>query len=222
MKTWFISSLALAAFATHTWAQSEPTVPFKTAHWRCKIEASGVSVASETWFRAPGQFRTLSNVGGHNMTSLVNGNDIHIFQPGAGTGMKLDRAAARRQIRGAENDELIQQMQRWKATGKKIGSGTLAGRECDIYEINETVNGQVNKGKVWLWNKNGFPLRTSLMIGSLATEMTMGDVEFDVPLADEMFQFPPNMQFLDLGTLMKALPELQRLQQVPGLSGKKP
>jgi outer membrane lipoprotein-sorting protein len=211
-----------AAMAAQAWAQSPPPAPFKTAHWRCKIDASGISIPSETWFRAPGQFRTVTNVAGHDMISLVNGNDIYFFQPGAFIGMKLDRAAARPQARGVESDELLQQMHRWRTTGRKVGSETLAGRACDVYEINETVNGQATKGKVWLWTRNGFPLRTVLQIGSLAAEMTMGEVELDVPVADELFQLPPNMQFQDLGALMKVLPELQRLQQLPGLSGKKP
>ncbi|MCX6897242.1 MAG: hypothetical protein NT105_00955 [Verrucomicrobia bacterium] len=222
MKNWLGIWLAVAAMATQVWAQSTQAIPFKSAHWRCKINASDMSIPSETWFRAPGQFRTVTTVAGHDMISLVNGNDIYIFQPGATTGMKLDRATVRQQAKGVESDELLQQMQRWKATGRKLGSETLAGRECDIYEINETVNGQATKGKVWLWTKNGFPLRTVLQIGSLAAEMTMSEVELDVPLADEMFQVPPNMQFQDLGALMKVLPQLQQLQQVPGLSGRKP
>lgn len=212
----------MVAMATQAWAQSTQAVPFKSAHWRCKISAGEISVPSETWFRAPGQFRTVTSVAGHDMISLVNGNDIYIFQPGAFIGMKLDRAAARQQARGVETDELIQQMQRWKATGRKLGSETLAGRECDVYEINETVNGQATKGKVWLWKKNDFPLRTVLQIGSLAAEMTMGEVEFDVPVTNELFQTPPNMQFQDLGALMKVLPELQRLQPPASQPGRKP
>ena len=221
MKNRIALWLVAAAMATQAWAQSTQAVPFKSAHWNCKINASDMSIPSETWFRAPGQFRTVTNVAGHDMISLVNGNDIYIFQPGATSGMKLDRATVHQQAKGVESDELIQQMQRWKSGGQKVGSETLAGRECDIYEISETVNGQPTKGKVWLWTKNDFPLRTVLQIGSLATEMTMDKVELDVPLADELFQIPPNMQFQDLGALMKALPDLQRLQQIPGLSGRR-
>lgn len=222
MKTWFGLWLAVVAMATPVWAQSTQAVPFKTAHWRCQISASGMTIPSETWFRAPGRFRTVTNVAGHEMVSLINGNDVYFFPSGSFIGMKLDRAAARQMTGGVESDELIQQMQRWKNTGRKLGSETLAGRECDIFEINETVNGEATKGKVWLWKKNSFPLRATLQIGSLAAEMKMGDVELDVPVADELFQVPPNMQFQDMGGLMKLLPDLQQLQQIPGLSGKKP
>lgn len=220
MKTGFYLWLVVMAMATPVWGQSTQMVPFKSAHWRCQINANGMTIPSETWFRAPGQFRTVINVGGHEMVSLINGNDVYFFPSGSFIGMKLDRASAHQMTGGVESDELVQQMQRWKATGRKLGSETLAGRECDIYGINETVNGQATKGKVWLWKKNDFPLRTVLQIGSLATEMKMSDVELDVPMADELFRVPPNMQFQDLGGLMKVLPELQRLQQAPGLSGK--
>ena len=219
MKTRLGCWLAVTAMAVQVWAQSTPALPFKTAHWRCKIEASGLSIPSETWFRAPGQFRTVTTAAGHEMISLVNGNDIFMFQPGATVGMKLDRATVRQQAKGIDNDDLIQQIQQWKARGRKIGSETLNGRACDIYEISETINGQATKGKVWLWTRNDFPLHTVLQIGSLATEMTMSEVELDVPVADELFQTPPNMQFQDLGALMKVLPELQRLQNTRGLPG---
>ena len=200
----------MAALMTQVWAQTTPALPFKTAHWRCTINASGLSIPSETWIRAPGQFRTVTSAAGHEMISLVNGNDIYMFQPAA---------TVRQQAKGIETDDLLQQLQQWKARGRKLGSETLNGRECDIYEINETVNGQVTKGKVWLWTRNGFPLRTALQIGSLATEMTMSEVELDVPVANELFQTPKGMQFQDLGALMKVLPELQQLQNMHNLPG---
>ncbi len=211
--------LAVAAMTAQAWAQPAPALPFKTAHWRCKIEASGLSIPSETWFRAPGQFRSVINAAGHEMISLVNGNDVFIFQPGATIGMKLDRATVRQQAKGIESDDLIQQVRQWKARGRKVGSESLNGRECDIYEISETVSGQATKGKVWLWTKNDFPLRAALQIGNLATEMTMSEVELDVPVADELFRTPPDMQFQDLGALMKVLPELQQLQNLRGPPG---
>lgn len=42
MKTWL--SLWLMVVATPLWAQSAQTAPFKSAHWRCKIDASGLSI----------------------------------------------------------------------------------------------------------------------------------------------------------------------------------
>jgi outer membrane lipoprotein-sorting protein len=219
MKTRLICWLAVMTMTAQAWAQSAPALPFKTAHWRCTIEANGMSIPSETWFHAPGQFRTVTQAAGHDMISIVNGNDIFIFPSGATMGMKLDRATVRQQAKGIESDDLIQQVRQWKTRGKKAGSETLNGRPCDIYEISETVNEQDTKGKVWLWTKNDFPLRAALQIGSLATVMTMNEVELDVPVTDEMFRTPKGMQFQDLGGLMKVLPQLQQLQNMRGLPG---
>ena len=47
----------------------------------------------------------------------------------------------------------------------------------------------------------------------------MSEVELDIPVADELFRTPPDMQFQDLGALMKVLPELQQLQNLRGPPG---
>ena len=188
--------------------RSAPALPCKSFHAKILVSAAGMSgIPSEIWFRAPDRFRMINQVLGRQMTSIMIGQDVFTFQQGIPMGMKLNRAS----MPGGEQsaDQMLRQAAVWKQRGRKIGSEAVHGRPCDIYAFNETIMGRATSGKVWLWTANSFPLR-SVTDGA---EMTVTDIALDVALPDSLFVPPADVQFQDLGGLMRGInPELLRQQ----------
>jgi len=86
-----------------------------------------------------------------------------------------------------------------KRSYRKIGSETISGQPCDVYEHREVPK----KHKMWLSTKNGFLMQRYSVYGPTngdrATETisTVTEVEFDIPLPDSLFQLPANIEFRD-------------------------
>ena len=202
--------LLATALAATVPAQTPPAsaLPCNSFHAKILVTAAGVSsIPSEIWFRAPDRFRMVNQVMGRQMISIMVGQDVFTYPQGMPIGVKMNRAT----MPGGDlsADQLLRKAVEWRQHGRKIGSETIHRRPCDIYEFTETVTGRATTGKVWLWTANGFPLRAVTGSG----EMTVTDIELNVPLPDAFFQLPPDVQFQDFGGLMRGLnPELLRQQ----------
>jgi outer membrane lipoprotein-sorting protein len=209
MNQFLIGSLTLFIAVPGCHAQTPApaaVLPFKSFHIKTTMAMTGIpTMPSEMWFRAPASFRSLTQLSGLQTITIMAGQDVYSYSEGAGVGMKFNRASLPANLKQSDPSDLVQRAFDWKKTGRKIGSETLHGRPCDVYEINETTDGQTLKGKVWLWTANGFPLRTVMQTGSTTAEMTVTDVQLDVPLPDSLFQPPANIMFQDLGAMMKNL-----------------
>ncbi|MBI5396251.1 MAG: hypothetical protein HZA91_13225 [Verrucomicrobia bacterium] len=208
---WLLLAAALAADATAQTPSAATALPYKSFHAKILVSAAGMSgIPSEIWFRAPDRFRMVNIVMGRPMTSIMVGQDVFTFQQGVPIGMKLNRAS----MPGGEQsaDQMLRKAVEWKQRGRKVGSEAVHGRPCDIYEFSETVMGRAASGKVWLWTANGFPLR-SVTSGA---EMTVTEIQLDVPLADALFAPPSNIQFQDVGGIMRNLDLDQLRQQLGG------
>lgn len=204
--------LAVAMTATAPAQAPAPApLPCKSFHAKILVNAAGMSgIPSEIWFRAPDRFRMVNLIMGRPMTSIMVGQDVYTYQEGVPMGMKMNRAS----MPGGDQspDQMLRKAAAWKQHGRKIGSEAVHGRPCDIYQFSETVSGRTVAGKVWLWTANNFPLR-SVTEGA---EMTVTAIRLDVPLADALFAPPSNIQFQDVGGLLRNLDLDQLRQQLGG------
>lgn len=82
------------------------------------------------------------------------------------------------------------------ATGKVVGTETIDGKPCDVYEVTSPA-GTV---KTWIWKEKGFPLRSEAKTpeGDVRVEfknVTLGN------LPDSLFELPAGMQVVDFGNM---------------------
>jgi len=70
--------------------------------------------------------------------------------------------------------------------GKKVGTGTILGKNCDIWEIQNLGS------KIWIWNSIPMKTETNLMGMKISQEAT--DVKVDVSVSDEHFDIPKDFK----------------------------
>ena len=77
--------------------------------------------------------------------------------------------------------------------GKKVGTGEVLGKTCDIYEV-------ANMGtKTWIWNGISMKTETSMMGMNIVIEATK--LELDVAVEEEKVTVPEGAVINDLGSL---------------------
>jgi len=77
--------------------------------------------------------------------------------------------------------------------GKKIGTVSLLGKECDIWEIEKLMS------KVWVWKS--IPLKSEVnMMGMNITQIAT-NVEVDIDVSADKFKIPEGVVFKDIGNI---------------------
>jgi hypothetical protein len=99
---------------------------------------------------------------------------------------------------GVSGDEIGEKMM-VKMGGKKIGSETIDGRDCDIWELKKMMS------KIWVWQT--IPIKTEINMMGMNITQTATSVETDIPVMPSMFQIPAGIQIqemdnIDLNSLM--------------------
>lgn len=82
--------------------------------------------------------------------------------------------------------------------GKKIGSETLLGKKCEIWEIEKLMS------KIWVWKS--IPLKSEIkMMGMNITQIAIS-VEVDINISADKFKIPEGVEFkemnIDINSLM--------------------
>ena len=158
----------------------------------------------------------LMNGGGHQMTGkiYVKGDNqrMEMNIPGGKvinivnltTGKMYTLMPAQKMYVEHQNldDATIQDIRKFKdgapPNAKKVGSETVAGYRCDVYQLQEDKDG---KGKVWVSPKLKFPLKTMAQTPTGQNEMRLSNIKeggvsdslFKVPAGYRKFQMPKGM-----------------------------
>ena len=83
--------------------------------------------------------------------------------------------------------------------GKKVGSETINGRDCDIWEIAKLMS------KIWIWQT--IPIKTEVNMMGMNITQTATSVETDISVMPTMFEIPSGtkiqeMDNIDMNSLM--------------------
>lgn len=95
-----------------------------------------------------------------------------------------------------------------KMGGQKIGTEEIAGKTCDVWEMKDMET------KSWLWNV--IPLKTESKMGELQMSTVATKVDEGVPVADEKFKIPADVQITsgeNLDQMMKSMEETNQNNQ---------
>jgi len=180
---------------------------FTSAHWKSKVEIEGGRAGSgrmpsdyEIWFQS-GKTRMKANAAGVAMNMLKVGDDLYTWADGQTTGMKMNVAAAQRQNRPSQ--DYVGRIEEFKSKGKKVGSETLDGHPCDIYEY-DAEHG--SHGRYWLARDlHDFPVKA--LIEQNGVKVTYHNVEIEVPASvpNSMMEVPKDVEFRDIAEMMKGM-----------------
>jgi len=81
-------------------------------------------------------------------------------------------------------------------SGQPAGTETVDGKICDVY----TYSGPLGSSKVWIWKEKGFPLKAEVSGSGQKISIEYRNVQVG-GLPDSLFELPPDMQVLDLGSM---------------------
>jgi hypothetical protein len=86
-----------------------------------------------------------------------------------------------------------------KVGGKKIGTESVNGKDCEIWEIEKL------KSKVWIWKS--IPIKTEINIMGMDIKQIATSVEVDIEISPNKFNLPSgvkikNMDNIDLNSIM--------------------
>lgn len=82
--------------------------------------------------------------------------------------------------------------------GKKIGSDTIEGKACDIYQFTEPT--LKREAKAWVWAEKNFPLKIEVPSPEGITLVELSNIQFDPKIPANQFQLPADVKIVDLET----------------------
>ena len=80
-----------------------------------------------------------------------------------------------------------------KMGGKKVGTETLNGKECEIWEV------QKMGGKIWVWNS--LAIRTVVNMMGMNITQEAESIETDIDVSPDLFKIPKGIEIKDIGTI---------------------
>jgi hypothetical protein len=197
-----LTGLLIAAAAT---AQ----LPNGTAHWKSTIEVEGDAAAgvgpleSEVWTK-PGKLRMQTQVLGMTQNLFKSGDAIYQWIEGQKNGMKMNAALGGR---AAATGDYASRIDEYLSKGKKVGSETIDGHPCDIYELTvDTAPGGPRKETVSLaTDLHNFPLK--VVAQSAGTKITSRNrnVSFSTTLSEAAMAPPKDIDFKDMSEMLKGM-----------------
>ncbi len=80
-----------------------------------------------------------------------------------------------------------------KMGGKKVGSETINGKECEIWEV------QKMGGKIWVWNS--LSIKTVVNMMGMNVTQEAESIETDINISPDLFKIPNGVEVKDIGTI---------------------
>lgn len=123
---------------------------------------------------------------------LMNGKWIYTIDKNSGEANKMENPLYSMFPEGGDLEKVGEEMM-INMGGKKIGSETLLGKECDIWEIKKLMS------KVWVWKS--IPIKSVVnMMGMNITQIATS-VEVDISVSPDKFKIPEGVEFKDIGNI---------------------
>jgi hypothetical protein len=200
-----LSKTAGLAAAALVFAGVLAAQPLGSVHWKSKTEIVGGpqgdrTTESEMWMKDK-KFRMKTTVMGMNMNIVRAGDVLYQWQEGQTSGMKMSAGMRRR---GGPSADYVGKIDEIRARGKKIGTETVAGHECDIYEYSEATGEGTGKQTYWLArDMKNFPIKVVNETGGMKITTLNSDIDLKASVPDAMLEPPADVKFQDMSEMMK-------------------
>lgn len=205
MKPSLMNRTSLAAVLLAGIAIPAPAQSFPNAHWKARtvIEGGGqgdLTAESEMWTKNE-KTRIKSQVRGMTSHMIIVGDTIYQWIEGQPSGMKMPKGAKA----SSSSPDYVSMDIRTK--GRKIGTETIDGHVCDVYEMETNDQGQRVKHTGWLMrDKSAFQAKWVTESEKTKTTSMMRDVEVPANVPESMMTPPANVRFQDMAQMMKDMP----------------
>lgn len=184
-----------------------------SAHWRTTVTVEGARPGqslqeAEVWL-AGTNLRVEERTKGKPTTDVWElDGQVYVWVEGEPTGSKMAAGLALRS--GRPSHAFVRQTAEIRAHGRKIGTESVDGRPCEIFEY----EGPQGKGTFWLAPKlQDFPVRAvlernllpdyhSAAARTVKLEYRNTDVRIPAERVEAKMALPPGVQFQDLTELM--------------------
>jgi hypothetical protein len=139
---------------------------------------------------------------GMNVNIIKSGDFMYQWQEGQTTGMKLPA-----NMRRGGGSDYVNKIDEVRAKGKKIGTETVDGHKCDVYEY-ETTRERMGKVKETYWlaeNLKSFPIKYVMESGSMKMTSVNSAIEIPASVSEAMLTPPKDVEFQDMSEMMKGM-----------------
>ena len=128
---------------------------------------------------------------------IMDGKWIYTLDNNSGDANKMENPLYSMFPDGGDLEKVGEEMMT-NMGGKKIGTETLLGKKCDIWEIKKLMS------KIWVWKS--IPIKSEInMMGMNITSIAIS-VEVDIPVSPNEFKIPEGVEFkemnIDINSLM--------------------
>jgi len=201
-----LSKIAGLAGAALVFAGVLAAQPLGSVHWKSRTEIVGgpqgdMATESEMWMKDK-KLRMKTTVMGMNMNVVKSGDTLYQWQEGQTGGMKMSSSVRRR---GGPSADYAGKIDEIRAKGKKIGTETVAGRQCDIYEYTEATGEPTGKQTYWLARDlKNFPIKVVNETGGMKVTILNSDIDLKASFPDAMLEPPADVKFQDMSEMMKS------------------
>jgi len=123
---------------------------------------------------------------------IMDGKWVYTIDNNSGEANKMENPLYSMFPEGGDIEKVGEQMM-INMGGKKIGTETLLGKECEIWEIKKLMS------KVWVWKS--IPIKSEVnMMGMNITQIATS-VEVDINISADKFKIPEGVEFKDVGNI---------------------
>jgi hypothetical protein len=203
LRSWRATTVGLATLVLGGALQAQA---FSSVHWKSRSEMTGgpqgdMTTESELWMKEK-RVRVKTKAMGMNMNVVKSGDFVYQWQEGETNGMKMSTNMRRR---GGASTDYVEKMEEVRTKGAKVGTETVDGHACDVYDYTETAGerGPV-KQKYWLARDlKNFPVKVVSETEGMKITTTNSNIEIGASVADALVTPPENVKFQDMSEMMK-------------------
>ncbi len=203
MKQVAAYALIITLLVPLTWATAEENefegykrYPVESGIIEYKV--SGSQTGTETlyfdrWGLREVKYTDANMMGNQRSTiTLMDGKWTYQIDLGPKTGQKMETPMLKALVSQAKDKELFtanEEMMK-SAGAEKLGTETIAGKECDVWEIKGANT------KVWLWN--WVSLKTEMKMGGMEIRMEAVSVKIGEKIPAEKFAIPEGITITEV------------------------
>lgn len=123
---------------------------------------------------------------------IMNNKWVYTIDNNSGKANKMENPLYSMFPKGTDLEKVGEEMMK-NMGGVKIGTETILGKDCDIWEIKKLMS------KVWVWKS--IPIKSEInMMGMKITQIATS-VEVDINVSPDNFNLPEGVEFKDMGSI---------------------
>lgn len=196
--------LIIFIISTAIFAQDFKRYEFKSG--KVVFESSGSITGTETmYFDDYGMLEvkstkaTLEMMGIKQVTDtkvIMDGKWIYTLDNNSGEATKMENPLYSMFPQGGDLEKVGEEMMT-NMGGKKIGTETLLGKKCEIWEIKKLMS------KIWIWKS--IPIKSEINMMGMNITSIATSVEVDIPVSPNEFKIPEGVEFKDMNIDINSL-----------------